>query len=100
MKIKIDFVTNSSCASFVILKENITNLQKFLIKNHTAAANEYLGRNLDNLEPWDWTNRDGWDIEETETEIKGDTTMDNFDMLWFLTVIGVKDEDIEYKGCY
>lgn len=97
MKVKIDFVTNSSSASFVILKEKLTELQIFLIKHHTEAANRFLGRDLDNLEPWDWTNSDGWRIEETETQIMGGTSMDNFDMIWFLRHIGVNDEDVKYE---
>lgn len=100
MKLKIDFVTNSSCASFVILKEKLTNLQLMSIRHHTAVANMFLNRDLDNLESWDWDNSDGWSIEETETEVKGSTSMDNFDMLWFLTKIGVNEEDINYEGCY
>jgi hypothetical protein len=97
MKLKLDFVTNSSSASFTILKENLTEIQIFLIKNHTEVVNRYEDRDLENLNPENWDNKDWWKIEETETEIKGNTMMDNFDMKWFLREIGVKDEHIKYE---
>lgn len=100
MKFKTDFVSNSSCASFVISKSVLTELQIFMIKNHTGVANKFLERDVNNLESWEWDNRDGWFITETDDEISGDTVMDNFDMLWFLLQLGIDEDHIKYEGCY
>lgn len=97
MKLKTDFVTNSSCASFVVSKENLTGIQVELIKNHISAVKIYNnGKFIDEYV----SENDEWQIHETETDISGDTSMDNFDMLNFLLTIGVKEEDINYEGCY
>ncbi len=88
MKAKIDFVTNSSSSSFIILKENLTELQINLIRNHIQASKMF-GASI---------YEQPWRISETETEISGSTTMDNFDMYWFLEMIGVEDDHIKDDG--
>ena len=93
MKTKTDFVTNSSCASFVIDCDKLTELQKYMIKNHIKIANDFEGRKKH-------IKYDQWIIEEYDGELHGETSMDNFDMLWFLTMIGLKSEDYQYEGCY
>lgn len=94
MKAKIDFVTNSSCASFVVAKKNLTNIQIELIKNHIKASEMYNGSGEG------YNSSDAWHITETENNISGDTSMDNFDMVYFLLQIGVAEEDIQHEGCY
>jgi len=105
MKIKTDHVTNSSCASFVIQKKNLTNIQIFLINNHldfikqyhpsALSYNSYLGK-----DDMDDITSTGWNITEKEDTIEGETMMDNFDMLGLLAEIGVDEDHIEYHGCY
>jgi len=86
MKVKIDFVTNSSSASFIVLKKKLTELQMVLIRNHIEAT-EMFGDSYYDCP---------WQITEDEDWIEGDTSMDNFDMGWFLSKIGVDDNDIKW----
>ncbi len=90
MKINTDFVTNSSSASFVILKRNLSDIQIQMIHNHIEVAMiiaEEDGYGIYNVP---------WGINETPTEIGGHTGMDNFDMSWFLDAIGIDEEYIDY----
>lgn len=107
MKVRKGFVSNSSSSSFVIAKDKLTPLQVLLIEKHSGGLDklEYLALatstdteliDLDAL-PWEHTDKWGgrWDIEQTDTEVYGYTSMDNYDIFEFLSAIGVKDEHIQ-----
>lgn len=87
MKIKTDFVTNSSSASFVIEKKNLTKIQIYNIHHHSDLA-QYYDPFIEVLDPWN--------IKETESTIEGDTMMDNFNILQFLLGIGIDKKNINY----
>lgn len=81
MKIRMDFVTNSSSSSFIIAKKNISRNQLFAIE-HVAELAEKL--NMPNR-----SDASSWEIDEDEDFVRGYTSMDNFSMIKFLEKIGV-----------
>jgi hypothetical protein len=93
MKIKIDFITNSSSASFYIMKDRLTIEQMEMIRNHIELSHLFPEQGYDYNQP-----HDAWVITENDKKIMGDTSMDNFNMLWFLEQIGIKDEHIHYES--
>jgi hypothetical protein len=86
MKIRQDFVTNSSSSSFIIAKSALTSEQIKMIHNHDEIGEE-LG-----LYCYD----EPWAITETAHFIKGSTGMDNFDMSEFFEKIGIDNNLIEW----
>ena len=88
MKIRTSFVSNSSSASFIIKKCNLTEEQIDYIKNHGEHA-IYFGVDYDG---------DRWSIHETKDEIKGYTSMTNFCIGDFLDAIGVKRKYIKWDN--
>jgi len=99
MKIQFDFVSNSSCASFVIPKKYLSRKQINLIHNHIERSYDYIVHRGPQTQLYNQL-EDAWRITETDDTIKCDTMMDNFDMTWFLLQIGVDEDYIEYEGCY
>ena len=90
MKIRSGFISNSSSSSFVIQKRNLTGVQIEKIKNHAEVAKESMD-----------LHDQPWSIQETDKVIAGSTWMDNFDMHYFLTEIGVNaDRDVKWGDGY
>ena len=99
MRLKTEFITNSSCASFTILKHYLSPHQIELIYDHINESNNYIVHRGPQREIFNGPGSQ-WNIVETETSIEGNTSMDNFDMTWFLLQIGVDEDHIEMRGCY
>jgi len=99
MRLKSEFITNSSCASFTILKYYLSPHQIELIHDHIKESANFIVHRGPQTEIYNGPH-DAWNIEETESTIEGDTSMDNFDMTWFLLQIGVNEDHIQMRGCY
>lgn len=100
MKARLGFVSNSSSSSFVVPKSALTSDQIYKIKHYQKTATELL--KLDNLteeekEVLSWCDS-SWTITETKHTLKGDTSMDNFDIAAFMIMIGVPAEEISVEG--
>lgn len=93
MKIRYNFISNSSSASFVVFKQNLkdSTINKVLNPKYFA---EQLNKQGFNFYP-----DDSWEIEETETYIKGFTVIDNFPMDEYFKALGLKEKiNFIYKG--
>ena len=99
MKISAEFITNSSCASFVVPKKYLNPYQIEQIKNHIDISEQFIVHRGPQTKIYN-DHGSAWNIEEFEDRIEGDTSMDNFDMTWFLLEIGVNEDHFEMHGCY
>ena len=86
MKVRQDFVTNSSSSSFLICKKNLSEEQIEAIRENREMG-ERLGLS--------WVD-DSWQIDENDTFISGYTSMDNYSIGELFNIIGVNASAITW----
>lgn len=89
MKVRSDFVTNSSSSSFVISKRHLDDDQILAINKHISLGKKLKMYNCDLAYEWN--------IEESDEYIGAYTDQDSFSMSSFLDNIGV-NPNVVYWG--
>ena len=88
MKIRNGFVSNSSSASFIINKYDISAKQLDQIIDHAEECEKYHMHCGDS---------DAWSIDSSGHVVEGKTWMDNFDMAEFFRHIGINPDVVRWN---
>lgn len=90
MKVRSDFVTNSSSSSFIIAKKYLDEDQLGAIRDHHDLAAKMQMIQEDDYHMFPWI------IEENDLYITGHVSMDNFSMYSFLQKIEVPMDKVSW----
>ena len=86
MKTRAGFVSNSSSASFVLLKGRMTELQCAVVRNYDKILRALMGK--------DFTIWDSWVFEEDEAHFCFHTSMDNCHLARNFKILGISSSAI------
>lgn len=99
MKIRSEFVSNSSSCSFYISESDVSVAQYKKIIDHINVYNEWLKNLKEEKYEYDHLDQaskgDAWSVRQGDHCLEFYTSMDNFDMHFFLTeIVGIDESKI------
>lgn len=80
MKYRVNFVSNSSSASFIIRRDNLNAKQYQKLMDYPNLGHSY----------------DSWNINYIDDYVEGSTTMDNGDLKTFMIGLGIDMRKVEW----
>jgi hypothetical protein len=96
MKVRTNFVSNSSSSSFTVPKANLNPIQEAVCRNQKTAARfvKKMAGNLDREVGWhlDYDDQE-WTMSDNDTEFHFSTFMDNFDLVYLFKQFDIPMEN-------